>query len=106
MLTVLVLILLLLWVLGYVQIGGVTLPHLTLFSLNDVEITLWTILTLIVLGWIIGILPTPFRQIASIFLILWVLAVLGVVPIAGLPSLLLITIIVGLLVYLFGGIIS
>ncbi|HSX08740.1 MAG TPA: hypothetical protein VLF93_01145 [Candidatus Saccharimonadales bacterium] len=102
MLTGLLIILIILWFLGYIQISGLSIPDTTLFAINSHPITLWNILTLLVIAAIIGILPNPFRAIASVFLILWILSVLGILAFAGLSSLLIIAIIVGLIIYIIG----
>ncbi len=94
-------ILIVLWVLGYLRVPGLVLPNVTLFSFNGVPITLWNVLILLVIAWAIGVLPSPIREIAAILLLLWILSTLGILAIAGLSSLLVIAIIVGLALYLF-----
>lgn len=103
MITALVIILILLWFLGYVRVDGLNLPDTTLFSINNLPITLWDLLILLVVAWAISIIPTPFRQIAGIILILWILSVLGVIALAGinLASIFVIAMILGLIVSLF-----
>jgi hypothetical protein len=97
----LILVLIVLWILGYVNISG--LPDVTLFMINGQPITLWNILILAVVGWAIGILPTPFREISGVLLVLWVLSVLGILSIAGvaLASMFILAIIIGLIASLF-----
>ena len=51
--------------------------------------------------WLIDILPSPFREIAIVALLVWILATLGVIVIAGLQQIVLIALIVGLTMYLF-----
>jgi|GEM_PF-355073 len=103
MITVLLIVLVLLWFLGYVRVDGINLPDTTLFSINGLPISLWDILILIVVSWAISIIPTPFREIAGVILILWVLSVLGIIALAGinLASIFVIAIIIGLIVSLF-----
>lgn len=103
MLAALAITLIILWFLGYVRIDGLNLPDTTMFSLNGFPVTLWDILILVIVSWAIGILPTPFREIAGVILILWVLAVLGIVALAGinLASIFVVVMIVGLLISLF-----
>jgi hypothetical protein len=103
MLAFLLIALIVLWFLGYIQISGLAIPDTTLFYLNAHPITLWNMLTLLVISAVIGLLPNPFRAIASVFLVLWILSVLGIFVFAGLSSILIIAIIVGLLAYLIGG---
>lgn len=103
MLAVIVLSLLVLWFLGYVRIDGLIVPDITLFQLNSRPVSLWDLLILALVVSLIGILPSPFRQIAMVVLALWILATLGIIAIAGLPSLLIIATIVGLIIYIAEG---
>jgi hypothetical protein len=105
MLIAILLILIVLWVLGYIQIPGFFIPNIVLFTINGQDITLWNLLIFAVIVWAIGILPTPFRQIAGVILILWLLSTLGLLTIfAGLPSLLVIAVIIAVIVALFSGV--
>jgi|SRR5258708_6561512 len=97
MLITIVIILIILWFLGYAPLQGITIPNVDLFSINNHPITLYNLLILFVVAWAIGILPSPFRQIASILLLLWVLSILGIIAFAGLSSILVIAIILGLI---------
>lgn len=96
-----VVILIILWFLGYLRIDALPIPDIVLFSINGQPITLWSLLIFAVVLWAIGILPTPFRQIAMVLLVLWVLSVFGILAIAGLPSLLVIAIIAGIIASFF-----
>jgi hypothetical protein len=103
MLAALIILLAILWFFGYVNISGISFPDIHLFAINGVDVTLWNVLVLFLVVGAIYILPSPFRQIAGVLLILWILAVLGILSIAGLglPSILLLAIIVGLVASLF-----
>jgi hypothetical protein len=103
MLASLIILLAVLWFFGYVNVSGINFPDIHLFAINGVDITLWNLLVLLLVVGAISILPTPFREIAGVLLILWVLAVLGILAISGigLPSILLLAIIVGLIASLF-----
>jgi len=103
MISVLLIILIILWIFGYLNLPGLVLPDLLLFTINGQPITLWDIITLLIISWIVGLLPSPFREIAGILLVLWVLSVLGFLAIGGLSGLLLPIIIIGLIVYLVMG---
>lgn len=98
MLTALLIALLILWILGFIAIP--IIPNFYLFTINAHQITLWNVLTFLVLLWIVGLLPSPFREIAFVLLILWTLSVLSIIGFAGLPSIILIAIIAGIVVYL------
>ncbi len=101
MIIAIIIILAILWILGYAPLAGISIPNITLFSINNHAITLWEILILMVIGWAIGILPRPFQAIASILLLLWILSVLGILAIAGLSNLIVLVIIIGLIVSIF-----
>ncbi|SRR5258708_6543519 len=98
MLIAILILLFVFWIFGY---GTIAILPFPLFSFMNHVITLWDLLIFLVIIWLIGILPSPFREIASIAFILWILAVFGVIALAGTANLLVIAIIVGLLVYVF-----
>lgn len=101
MIIALILILFILWVLGYIPIQNIAIPHITLFMINGQAITLWNLLIFFVIVWAIGVLPVPIRWIAGIVFILWVLSVLGIIAIPGLAGLLVLLVIIGLIASLF-----
>jgi hypothetical protein len=103
MVGVIILVLIILWFLGYVRVGNINIPDLALFTLNGNSISLWDILIFAVIVWAIGVLPSPLRQIAMVALLLWVLSTLGILAIAGLSSLIIIAFILGLIFFLLGG---
>jgi hypothetical protein len=101
MIIAIVVILAILWFLGYAPISGISIPNFVLFSINNHQVTLWEVLILVVVGWAIGILPRPFQIVASILLLLWILSALGILAIAGLSSIIVLVIIVGLIISIF-----
>lgn len=102
MLGTIVVILVILWFLGYAPLSGISIPNISLFSLNGHPITLWSILILVVVMWAIGLLPRPVQTVASILLLFWVLSTLGFLAFfAGLPNLLVIIIIIVIATSLF-----
>jgi hypothetical protein len=101
MLITIIIILAILWFLGYAPISGLSIPNLVLFTINNHPVTLWEILILAVIGWAISILPRPLQAIASVLLVLWILSVLGILAIAGLSNIIVLVIIVGLIVSIF-----
>lgn len=103
MLVGLLVVLIILWAIGFLPAGGITIPDTTIFVINGRSITLIDIIVLIVIAWIVELLPSPFRLIASILLILWALSVVGILGFTGLSSWLMLTIIVGLVFYLLRG---
>jgi len=102
MLIAIVIILIILWFLGYAPFSGISIPNIGLFSINNHLVTLWEVLILLVVGWAIGILPRPFQTIASVLLLLWVLSVLGIFAIVGLPNIIVIIIIIAIILSIFG----
>lgn len=101
MLVAIVVILIILWFLGYAPLAGISIPNLVLFTINNHAVTLWELLILAVVSWAIGILPPPFQTIAGVLLLLWVLSVLGILAITGLSNIIVLVIIVGLIVSIF-----
>ncbi|MBW7956097.1 hypothetical protein H3C66_05215 [Patescibacteria group bacterium] len=81
---------------GMIQIPGFTLPNFVLFNFNGQPITLLNVLIFLLILWAIGILPSPFREIAGVLFILWLLSIFGFIAIAGLSNLIVIGIIVGI----------
>lgn len=96
MLGTLLVVLIILWILGFIHIEGLVIKDITLFVFNGRSISLWDVLVFTIVLWAIGILPSPLRQIVGILFILWVLSVLGILSIFGLSNLLVLAIIIGL----------
>ena len=103
MIETLIVLLAILWVFGYLHIGGVQLPDFQLFVINGNHVTFLDLLVFFLVMWAISILPSPFREISGVLLFLWLLAVLGIISLAGvgLPGLFVFAIIVGLAVSVF-----
>lgn len=97
MLIAILIVLFVLWLLGYGPFQVLAFP---LIRLRTHIVTIWDVLLFLVLLWLISALPGPFRQIAAVLFIIWILTVLGIIAIAGLANLLIISIIVGLVIYL------
>lgn len=103
MLSSILIILIILWALGYLPIVGLSIPNIVLLSINNHPITLWNILVLLVVMWAIELLPRPFREIAILLSVVWVLSILGFIAVAGLSDILIVVIIVGIAVSVFQG---
>lgn len=103
MLEALIVVLAILWFFGYIHITGINFPVINLFTINGHVISLLDLLILLLVMGAISVIPSPFREILGIFLILWILATLGIITLAGLglPSILLIIIVIALIVTLF-----
>lgn len=103
MLGIIIVLLVVLWILGYLNIPAIKILDITLFTVNNNTISLIDLLVFLLIVWSTGILPSPFRQIASAAVILWVLALFGIIAISGLSTIIMIAIIVGLIFYLLTG---
>ncbi len=101
MLGAILILLILLWFLGYIHIPGFVIPDITLFTINGREVTLITLAIFFVIIMALEALPSPLRQIGFVVLVLWLLSTLGIV-IAGLASILVLAIILGLILALMG----
>ncbi|MDO8429302.1 MAG: hypothetical protein Q7S88_01615 [Candidatus Daviesbacteria bacterium] len=102
MLTFILSLLIILWLLGFVQIPGLYIPNIPLFVINNQTVTLWNLLIFILVVTLLGILPSPLREMAGGILILWLLSILGIIAIAGLSHLLILGIILGLILFALG----
>ena len=101
MLIAIIIILAILWFLGYAPISGISIPNIVLITINNHPVTLWEILILAVVAWAIGILPRPFQIVASVLLVIWILSVLGILPIVGFSGIIVLAIIAALIVSIF-----
>lgn len=102
MIPFLLLLLIVLTFLGFIQIPWLPL-NLALFVINGQDITILDLLVFLVVLWLIGILPRPFREIGGVLFILWILGQFGIIAIAGFTNIILIAIVVGVAIYLLGG---
>lgn len=91
-------VIIVLWLFGFVQIPYLNAP---LFNILGRSITLYNILILLIILWVIEILPSPLRQIIMLLLLLWVLSVMGIITIAGFSQLIVVAIIIGIIASLF-----
>lgn len=101
MLVTIVIILLVLWFLGYAPAVGIYIPNLVIFTINNHSVSLREILILLLIGWAIGLLPRPLQAVGSALLLLWILSVLGILAIAGLSNIIVLVIIIGLVASIF-----
>ena len=103
MLAAIIVILAILWVLGYIHIGGINFPNTALFTINGQVVSIIDLIVLLIVVMAISILPSPFREVSGVLLLLWLLAVLGIISIVGvgLPAIFLFALIIGLIISLF-----
>jgi hypothetical protein len=95
-----------LWLLGYIQVSNIfplPVPDLTLMAINGQPITLWNLLIFFLILAAVALLPSPFRQIGSVLLVLWLLSLFGILAIGGLSTMIVWAIILGLVSYVFFG---
>lgn len=103
MLAILILVLIFLWFIGYIHISGFSVPDINLFAINSHQVTLVELLIFLLIIAAAEALPSPFRQIAFVILLIWLLSTLGILVIfSGLASILVLAIILGLILALFG----
>lgn len=100
MIAFILLLLIIFWLLGYIQIPGFILPNPTIFIFNNQLITLFNIFIFLLIVWLIGLLPSPFWEIAMLMLILWILSTIGLIVVSGLSNILIIAVIFSLIFYL------
>ncbi len=103
MVTLLLIFLVILFILGYIQLPFLTLQDTTLFIAFGRSISLYDLLVFALILWVIGMLPWPFRGLASIVLILWILAFFGIIAISGFSNILVLALIIGVIAYVFQG---
>lgn len=103
MLGTLVIVLILLWALGFLHIPAFGFQNMVLFRAFGHTVTLWEILILIVILWAMESLPSPIRQIVFVLSLLWILSTLGIIAVAGLSQLIIGAIIIGVVLALFQG---
>lgn len=101
MVEILVVVLIALWITGNLSIPGLVIPNWVLFSINGHKITLINLLLFLVMTWVTSLLPSPFREIAAVVLVLWVLSILGILAISGLANLLVVILIIWLVASIF-----
>ncbi|MBP7967008.1 hypothetical protein KAZ66_01930 [Candidatus Woesebacteria bacterium] len=104
MLSLILILLVILFILGYLQIPAFTLTDMTLFIFLGRAISLYDILIFGLILWIIQAFPWPFRGLASLILVLWLLSFFGIIAIPGFSNLLIFTLIVGIIAYIFRGV--
>lgn len=98
---IILLLMVLLYFYGYVQVPGITVPNPTLFIIHGQTVSLAALLIFFAILWTISVLPPILRIIGIILLVAWTLTELGFVVIAGLSNFIAIAVIVSLFVLVF-----
>lgn len=98
-------VLIALWFLGFINLPFLPLANISLITLMGITISLYDVLIFLAIVWLIGILPGPFRVIASVLLAVWLLSFFGLITIAGisLSNIIVLVIIFSLVYYLLTG---
>lgn len=99
---ILLVVLVILWVMGLLNIPGLSVPNVTLFSFNRHPITMVNLIIFLMVVWIISLLHSPAREIASILLVLWVLSIFGILAIPGLANIVFLVLVLGIAATFFG----
>ena len=92
----LLVVLVALWLMGLIQIPGIASLNVQLFELFGRSISILDLLIFGAIIWAIGILPSPFRQIAAVIALIWLLSFFGFIAVAGLSNILVLILIIGL----------
>lgn len=103
MLEIVLVFLILLFILGYIDIPNLPLRDTVLFNLFGRSITLYDLILFLIILWVIELLPWPFRGIAMVLLLLWILSFFGIIMIAGFSNIVVLAIIVGIVAYIIRG---
>lgn len=102
MLAYLLIILGALWMLGVVRIPALSLINIHILYIAGRAVGLIDLLKFILILWLIRILPSPIREIVSVILVIWLLSFFGVLFLGGLANLIVLFLILGLIIHLFG----
>jgi hypothetical protein len=86
-----------LWLLGVINIPWLTMPHFPVFSVLGYSVTIQRLLIFGIVIWLASSLGSPFRQILWVFFILWLLSTMGIVGSIATGTLILVSIVVGLI---------
>lgn len=79
-------ILIVLFVTGYLSIPGIHIPDYHIYTFANHIITLNELLIALVLFWIIGFVPWFLRVFLGAVLIIWILATFGIIAVNHLPE--------------------
>ncbi|OGK24087.1 hypothetical protein A3C25_05240 [Candidatus Roizmanbacteria bacterium RIFCSPHIGHO2_02_FULL_38_11] len=102
MLAYLLVLLILLWFIGVVRFPVLSIVNSPIIYIGRRAVGLYDILVFILILWLIRILPSPLREIVTVFLILWLLSFFGLFFLGGLYNLLVLILIIGLLLHILG----
>jgi len=98
MLKAALIIFIILWLLGFIHIGFLSL---TLLTIAGHAISIQSLLYLIIILFLISLLPGIFRIIATVLFVLWFFSIIGFIISASLTNILLLIIIIAVIFSLF-----
>ena len=99
----LLLVLVVLYFLGYVHLPALPISDIVLFNLFGRAISLYDVLIFLVIIYLVDLLPNPFRDIAAVLLVLYLLSFFSIVTIFGFTNVIVLVIIFGLIYYFLTG---
>lgn len=85
-----------LWLLGIINIPWMMMPNFPVFSIMGYSVTIQRLLIIGILVWLGMSIGSPFRQMLWVFFILWLLSTLGIVESMAMGTLVVVSIVVGL----------
>ena len=88
---------------GVVRIPVLRFIDFPILSIAGRAVGLVELLKFILILWLIRILPSPIREIVTVILIIWLLSFFGLFFFAGFSNILVLLLIIGLIMYFFGG---
>jgi hypothetical protein len=80
-----------------INIPWLTMPQFPVFSVLGYSVTIQRLLIFGIVIWLASSLGSPFRQILWVFFILWLLSTMGIVGSIATGTLILVSIVVGLI---------
>lgn len=94
-------ILLVIIILALLNSMGISFMNYVVFTILNQGITIYNLLVLAIMIYLIGLLPRPFKEIVGLILVLWILSFLGIIFVGGLSNILIIAIVIVLLLNIF-----
>jgi|SRR3989339_710478 len=85
-----------LWLLGVINIPWMVMPHFPVFSILGYSMTIQRLLIIGILIWLGMSIGSPFRQMLWVFFILWLLSTLGLIGSMAMATLIVVSVVVGL----------
>ena len=100
LMTEIIAIVVVLWLLGVINIPWLMMPNLPVFSILGYSFTIQRLLIIGIIIWLGMSVGSPFRQMLWVFFILWLLSTLGVIGSIAMGTMVVASVIVGLVLSL------